>query len=98
MVTDEMEKWRYSTVNSLEVHPAYAWFDDWWGVGTALRSEPVFASDKATDFGGRNRLIYITHGDYDQDSFGNPKDPVYYVDGRFRRVSYFLYHETNATY
>jgi len=80
-----MDKWKYFWVNSLEVHPGYAAFDDWWGIATALKVKRL--SDKSTDFGGKNRLVYVTHGDYDQDSFGNPKNPVYYVNVKWRRVS-----------
>jgi hypothetical protein len=80
-----MDTWKYSWVNSLEVHRGYAEFDDWWGVATALKAKKL--SDKSTDFGGKNRLVFITHGNYDHDSYGNPKDPVYYVNGRWRRVS-----------
>lgn len=85
MIVGVMDTWEYFWVNSLEVNPAYAAFDQWWGVATALKAKKL--SDESTDFGGKNRLVYVSHGDPEEDSFGNPKNPVYYVNGRWRRVS-----------
>ncbi|KAF2792529.1 hypothetical protein K505DRAFT_211929, partial [Melanomma pulvis-pyrius CBS 109.77] len=83
--SNEIDKFEYESYNPIMLDPNYGNFDGFWGIGHALRFLSV--SDKPSIQGGRNILLFLRHGTFEEDEHGNPDEPPYIVDGKTYRVS-----------
>ena len=82
-IIQSLQTWGWAAYNALEVNSFYRGFDDFFGIGDALRG--LGYSDKTTDRGGKWQVKYLSHGHFQND--WTPDTTPYVVNGRSYRVS-----------
>lgn len=82
-IIQALKMWGWAAYNGVEVNSLYRGFDDFFGIGNALRA--LGYSDTTTDRGGKWVVKYLSHGYFEED--WEPDTTPYIVNGRSYRVS-----------
>ncbi|KAJ4296475.1 hypothetical protein N0V90_006520 [Kalmusia sp. IMI 367209] len=80
----DLDDWGYNLYDATEESEKYGQFDQFWGIGRALRAKGL--SDKLKEQGGKNVVHYVLHGDIGlEEDIKNPvpvQHQMYFVGGR----------------